>query len=56
MCGFWIRTHALKQNNALLFGICVYNKKIYYTFIKVKNITIVQWYKHDIIMPKDYWC
>ena len=32
MCGFWIRMHALKQNNALLFGIFVYNKNILHIY------------------------
>ena len=33
---FKIRPHALKQNNALLFGICVYNKK-YITHLLAKT-------------------
>ena len=30
--GFRIRPHALKQNNASLFGICVYNKNILHIY------------------------
>ena len=29
---FELRPHALKQNNASLFGICVYNKNILHIY------------------------